>query len=108
MPWLLCGQFVTTLTILWFNIQSVSLRQAVTPSQVLGRVNAAVRLLGFGAFPIGAAVGGVLGGTVGMRETLIGATVLLVIPTVVLALSPLRPLKTAPDEEPVWADSPNS
>jgi MFS family permease len=102
LPWLLGGQFLVTLTVLWFNIQSVSLRQAVTPGQVLGRVNAAVRLLGFGALPIGAAVGGVLGGAVGMRETLIGATALSIIPTVVLALSPLRPLKTAPDEEPVW------
>jgi MFS family permease len=102
LPTLLGGQFIVTLTVLWFNIQSVSLRQAVTPSQVLGRVNAAVRLLGFGALPIGAAVGGVLGGAVGMRETLIAATVLSVIPTIVLALSPLRPLKTAPDEEPVW------
>jgi hypothetical protein len=37
-----------------------------------------------------------------MRETLAGLTVLSVVPAVVLALSGLRPLRTAPPEEPVW------
>jgi MFS family permease len=102
LPWLLVGQFLTTLTILWFNIQSVTLRQAVTPDRVLGRVNASVRMVGWGAMPIGAATCGLIGGAVGMRETLAGLTVLSVVPAVVLALSGLRPLRTAPPEEPVW------
>jgi MFS family permease len=102
LPSLLAGQFVTTLTILWFNIQSVTLRQAVTPDRILGRVNATVRMLGWGSMPLGAAAGGVIGGAVGIRETLLALTVLSLVPALLLALSALQPLKTAPDEEPVW------
>jgi len=38
------------------NLQTMSLRQAITPDAVLGRVNATVRFLGFGTIPVGAAV----------------------------------------------------
>jgi MFS family permease len=101
-PLLVAGQFVLTVTLLWFNIQSLSLRQAVTPDAVRGRVNAAVRMLGFGAIPVGAALGGVIAAAVGLRETLALATVLAAAATVQLGLSPLRRLRTTPEEEPVW------
>jgi MFS family permease len=103
LPWLVAGQFVLALTVLWFNIQSLSLRQAVTPDAVRGRVNAAVRMLGFGAIPLGAALGGVIAGAIGLRETLAVFTALSAVATVQLGVSSLRRLRTAPDEEPVWA-----
>jgi MFS family permease len=43
------------------NVIVQSLRQAVTPPQLLGRVVSAYRLIGLGAIPVGALVGGLLG-----------------------------------------------
>lgn len=43
------------------NVILQSLRQAVTPPQLLGRVVSAYRLVGLGAIPVGALVGGLLG-----------------------------------------------
>jgi MFS family permease len=102
-PLLIAGQFVFGVTVLWFNIQSLSLRQAVTPDRVRGRVNAAVRMLGFGAIPLGAALGGLLGSWIGLRETLGLATALALLATVQLGMSPLRSLRSTPEEEPVWS-----
>lgn len=41
-----------------FNVQSVALRLAVTPPELLGRVNAAVKLVSQGALPLGALAAG--------------------------------------------------
>jgi MFS family permease len=50
-----------------WDVITVSLRQRIVPEHLLGRVNAGYRLVGFGTKPIGAALGGVLGQTLGLR-----------------------------------------
>jgi MFS family permease len=49
-----------------YNINQVSLRQAITPDRVQGRMNATVRTIIWGTMPIGALIGGVLGNTIGL------------------------------------------
>ncbi|MBO9568582.1 MAG: MFS transporter [Cellulomonas iranensis] len=51
---------------LW-NVVTVSLRQRLTPDHLLGRVNSAYRLLAWGTMPLGAALGGLIGETWGLR-----------------------------------------
>ena len=43
-----------------WNVITVSLRQAVIPDHLLGRVNSVYRFLGWGMMPIGALIGGVV------------------------------------------------
>jgi len=70
-----------------WDVITVSLRQRIVPDHLIGRVNAGYRLVGYGTMPIGAALGGVLGQTLGLRWVFgIGAVVcvaLLVCMTVV-------------------------
>jgi len=54
--------------VLW-NVVTVSLRQRITPDRLLGRMNAAYRLVGWGTMPIGAALGGFLAEVLGLRPT---------------------------------------
>ncbi|MBL7260281.1 MFS transporter [Paractinoplanes lichenicola] len=42
------------------NVHAVSLRQAATPKELRGQVNAAYRLVSWGAIPVGAAAGGII------------------------------------------------
>ena len=65
------GQFVTGVGLPICGISMLSLRQTITPANMLGRMNAASRLVSWGAIPIGALVGGALGETVGLRPTLV-------------------------------------
>jgi MFS family permease len=53
-----------------YNVAQVSYRQAVTPPQLMGRMNAAVRWIVWGTMPLGAIIGGALGSTIGIRPTL--------------------------------------
>ena len=65
------------LAVVW-NVITVSLRQAIIPDELLGRVNSVYRFLGWGMMPIGAAVGGVIASAFGLRATYwIGGAVLL-------------------------------
>ena len=54
-----------------FNVNAISLRQALTPDRLQGRVNGSFRFLAQGIVPLGALVGGALGERFGIRPTLL-------------------------------------
>jgi MFS family permease len=84
-----------------YAITNVSLRQRLCPERMLGRVNATMRFLIMGLFPIGAVVGGVLGELFGARETLwISGGIMLLSPLpVYLALRSVRDVEEIPPWE---------
>jgi MFS family permease len=84
-----------------YNINQVSLRQAITAERMQGRMNATMRFMVWGTMPIGAFIGGILGSSIGLRPTLwvsaIGGLFAFIPPL----LSPVRSLERIPDyEEP--------
>lgn len=62
-----------------FGIQYLSLRQAITPDRLLGRMTATMRFLTVAAAPLGSLAGGAVATVIGLRATLlaIGALGLL-------------------------------
>jgi MFS family permease len=62
-------------SVVW-NVITVSLRQRITPDRLLGRMNSAYRLLGWGTMPIGAALGGAIAEIWGLRPTFAVAALL--------------------------------
>lgn len=66
-----------------WNVITVSLRQRTIPDHLLGRVNSAYRLLGWGSMPIGAGLGGLVAEWLSVRAVFLlagGVTLLLLIP----------------------------
>jgi MFS family permease len=59
-----------------FNVTYQSLRQRLVPDRILGRVVATFRMLGWGALPLGAAIGGLIGETLGLEAVFAFAAVL--------------------------------
>ena len=53
--------FGTSFTALTYNIAQLSYRQLITPPDLLGRMNAAIRWIVWGTLPLGGVIGGVLG-----------------------------------------------
>jgi MFS family permease len=53
-----------------YNINQVSVRQALCPRRLQGRMNASVRFMVWGTLPLGGFLGGALGATIGIRSTL--------------------------------------
>lgn len=56
-----------------YNVISVSFRQRVVPTAMLGRATAAYRLAGMGVIPLGAVVGGLIVNPLGLRGSFFAA-----------------------------------
>jgi len=81
-----------------YQINHVSLRQAITPERLLGRVNASAQFLGLGGTLAGSLLGGLMGGMVGVRITLFLAALGTMLSTLWLLFSPVRTLIATPAE----------
>jgi MFS family permease len=74
------------LATMW-NVVTVTLRQRAVPNELLGRVNSAYRMIGWGLMPAGAVAGGLLAHVAGLRAPFVAAGILCGITT--LAALPL-------------------
>ncbi|WP_431676545.1 MFS transporter [Kitasatospora sp. KL5] len=95
--------FTTYLGLGVAGVVIVSLRQALTPQSMMGRMTAAFRTLLFGGGALGGLTAGLLAGRIGARGALTVAAVASAAVAVGLFLSPvvrLRTLPSAPGEEP--------
>lgn len=81
--------------ILWV-ISTTTLRQAVTPPQLLGRVSA-INILSYGARPIGSAIGALIGGFYGAEACLCLAVVGFGAQALIILMSPASGLTHQPD-----------
>jgi len=79
-----------------YNINQVSLRQAITPDHVQGRMNASMRFIVWGTIPIGALLGGALGQFFGLWPTIVVTVVAELLAPAWVLFSPVRQLKTQP------------
>jgi len=97
-PLVVLGQILSGIGLTVSGSTQTSLRQAVTPGRLRGRVNASHAFLTSGVRPFGALLGGVLGQRVGLPATLtIGALGILVAAAWITS-SPVRAIHTVPLE----------
>ncbi|MGE4438246.1 MFS transporter [Achromobacter sp.] len=82
--------------ILW-TIATTTLRQAVTPNVLLGRVSAVIVTATFGARPVGALIGAALASRLGLEACLWVSSAGFVAQFVVLAVSPVPRLRHQPE-----------
>lgn len=79
-----------------YNINQVSLRQAITPARLQGRMNATVRFMVWGTMPIGSLLGGTLGQWLGLRPAILLAAAGSASAFIWLIASPVRTLRVQP------------
>ena len=93
---LMVAQFFFGLGFVIFNTGQVSLRQAITPDHLQGRMNAVMSFIGWGVVPLGGLLGGGLGEMIGLRPTLLLAALGEILAVLWLLLSPMRSLPEQP------------
>ena len=81
--------------ILWLICQT-TVRQLVTPTPLMGRVNATVQTAIYGVRPLGALAGGLVAAQAGLQSALVLIAVAFALSTLVIVLSPLARLRTMP------------
>ena len=96
-----CNGFFVTM----WNVVTVTLRQRIVPAELLGRVNSAYRMIGWGLMPLGALAGGFVAHAAGLRAAYVvagvlsGAALLAALPALAGAASGTgSPDKASPDK----------
>ena len=82
-----------------YNVNQVSLRQAITPDRLQGRMNASMRFIVWGTIPIGTFLGGVLAELIGVRQAIFVGSLMALTAFLFVFLSPVRRMKEPP---PAW------
>jgi predicted MFS family arabinose efflux permease len=95
-PLLFASMFLSSFVNPVYNINQVSLRQAITPDRLQGRMNATVRTIIWGTNPIGAFIGGIIGSTYGVVPALYVGIAISLLAGFWILLGPIR-LKVQPE-----------
>jgi MFS family permease len=82
-----------------FNVNQISLRQAITPEPMLGRMNATMRFIVWGTIPIGQILGGLIATAFGTITAIWVGAIGEVFVFLPVFLSPVRTLSRIPDAE---------
>jgi MFS family permease len=90
------AEFGQWASIIVYYVNAISIRQAIAPDRMRGRINATSRFIVGSALPIGALLGGALGGAIGLPLTLVVAEGGMLLAVLWLYLSPVRRLRALP------------
>ncbi|HEY5119330.1 MAG TPA: MFS transporter [Anaerolineales bacterium] len=83
-----------------YVVNTVSLRQVITPDRLQGRAAASLRFVTWGVAPLGFLLGGILGEQIGLKATLLVSVCGPLLSIVFLILSPVPRLRRIPASEP--------
>ncbi|KAG1258175.1 hypothetical protein G6F65_015665 [Rhizopus arrhizus] len=95
--WAAVGFFLFGAGPIRWTITTTTLRQAVTPNALLGRVSAVILTATFGARPVGALIGATWAARVGLGACWWVATAGVLVQCLVLFASPARRLRSQPE-----------
>ncbi len=99
--WLLSAFFFfSSMNNVLYTIAQVSLRQAITPDHLLGRMNATMRFLVWGTIPVGSLIGAGLSEIVGVRTTIWISAILACLAFLPVLFSKVRSIETIPTTDP--------
>ena len=93
MPAFLAGGFSNVI----YNVTQISLRQAITPERIQGRMNSVMRFIVWGTIPLGSFLGGVLASQIGVKQTLIVGGIGCCLPFLPVLFSPVRAIREMPE-----------
>jgi MFS family permease len=85
-------------SVLVYNVLQLTMRQRVCPPRLLGRMNASIRFAVWGVMPLAALASGYLGGHLGLVPTMLIGAAGSLLATAPVLFSPLRTMRTLPDE----------
>jgi MFS family permease len=93
---LLVSQFLMGFSAVVYNVNQVSYRQAITPLDMQGRMNATMRFIVWGTMPIGLVAGGILASFLPLRTTILIGAVIASTAFLWVLFSPVRSLREIP------------
>jgi MFS family permease len=97
LPFLIASQAIIGFGLPVYNVTQVSLRQAITPERLQGRMNSVMRFIVWGVIPLGSLVGGALASAISLRAAIWVGAAGMTLAFLPVLLSPVRSLRRVPE-----------
>jgi MFS family permease len=97
LPFLIASQAIIGFGLPVYNVNQVSLRQAITPERLQGRMNSVMRFIVWGVIPLGSLAGGAIASGAGLRAAVWIGAVGVSLAFLPVLLSPVRSLREVPE-----------
>lgn len=92
------GMFLVGVGVVGANVVRAAFRARYTPAEVMGRTTSTMAFLNFGTMPLAGLVAGALGGTIGVRETILVMACLNALSCLSVLVGPFRTGRDLPDQ----------
>ena len=96
-PFLVAAQAIVGFGLPVYNVTQVSLRQAITPERLQGRMNSVMRFIVWGVMPLGSILGGTLASAIDLRVAIWVGAIGMSFAFLPVLLSPVRSLQDVPE-----------
>jgi MFS family permease len=96
-PFLIAAQAITSFGLPVYNVTQVSMRQAITPERLQGRMNSVMRFIVWGVMPLGSLIGGAIATELSLRAAIWVGAAGMTLAFLPVLLSPVRSLRRVPE-----------
>ena len=102
-PFIVAAQTLSMYGVVLYNVTQVSMRQAITPERLQGRMNSVMRFIVWGVMPLGTLLGGAVATAVDLRAAIWVGAIGVSLAWLPLVIGPIWSLREVPqvgDEPP--------
>lgn len=96
-PYLIVSGLIGGFGVVLYNVTQLSMRQAITPERLQGRMNSVIRFIVWGVMPIGQLTGGALATAFSLRTAIWVGAIGCALAWLPVMFGPVRTLKEVPD-----------
>jgi MFS family permease len=106
-PYLVVAGLVVGFGVVLYNVTQLSMRQAITPERLQGRMNSSIRFIVWGVMPLGLLAGGALATTFDLRTAIWVGAIGNSLSWLPLVIGPVKSLREVPEieQEPPLGES---
>jgi MFS family permease len=106
LPYLAVAMSISFFGNVLYNVTQLSMRQAITPERLQGRMNSVIRFIVWGTLPLGTLTGGTLATVVDLRTAIWVGAIGMSLSWLPVMIGPVRHLREVPDNaEPPLAET---
>jgi MFS family permease len=100
-PFIIVAELIVSFGVVVYNVTQVSMRQAITPERLQGRMNSVIRFIVWGVMPLGTLAGGAIATGFDLRTAIWIGAIGNAIAWLPVTIGPVRTLREVPsvDEE---------
>ena len=102
-PYIVAASTVTAYGVVIYNVTQLSMRQAITPERLQGRMNSVMRFIVWGVMPLGTLLGGAIATAINLRTAIWAGAIGVSLAWLPLLIGPIWSLRDIPqvgDEPP--------